>query len=279
MNGENQNSNTSPFHRLNPVSNLVILICIIILILFFTHPLFSFVILLIVLLMYVVAGIKAALIIKKARFLIYFSIIIFLIQVLFQSQGTVLFTLIPTSSPILPGAIPITTTGIYLGISMMLRFLGIVLASLFFVAVTNPNKLAYSLMRLGLPYRYGFMLVTSLRFLPVFEVEADTVRKAQKSRGINLEGRGIKGLYQHIKYTLRPLIVTALQKAETLSRSMEGRGFGVYKDRVFIDKSQMTVRDKIITYCMIVLTIIIILSFSLYYNQNEIDQLIFSNWL
>ena len=226
--------------------------------------------------MFLSAGLKSALIIKKARFLIYFGIVIFLIQVLFNSQGDVLFTLIPTSSPIFPGAIPITTTGIVSGLSMMLRFLGIVLASLLFVAVTDPNQLAFSLMHLGLPYRYGFMLVTALRFLPIFELEANTVRKAQLSRGIRLEGKGPKGIYQHVKYTLRPLIVGALQKAENIARSMEGRGFGVYKKRVFIDDTSIRKTDQLIAIGMILITVILVSLFTLYLNQSTLAESIFS---
>jgi energy-coupling factor transport system permease protein len=229
--------------------------------------------------MYLISGLKAALVIKKARFIIYFGIFIFLIQALFNSNGEVIFTLIPKSSPILAGWLPITYTGLEMGLSMMLRFLGIVLASLLFVSVTDPNDFAYSLMQLGLPYRYGFMLVTALRFLPTFEIEANTVRKAQLSRGIKLQKKGFSGLYTHVKYTMRPLIISALQKAETVSRSMEGRGFGVYKYRTFIDKNHITITDRIITGCIIVITAFLLLSFTLLYNQNELSDLIISTVL
>ena len=229
-----------------------------------------------IIIMYVIAGLKSSLIIKKARFIIYFSIFIFFIQALSSSQGIVLFTLIPASSPIFPSAIPITSSGILLGLSMMLRFLGIVLSSLLFVSVTDPNKLANSLIRIGLPYRYGFMIVTSLRFIPLFELEANTVRKAQLSRGIKLKTRGLTGIYDHIKYTLRPLIVTAIQKAETLSRSMEGRGFGVYKKRTFINQTPITTKDKAIGIGAIIVTIIILISFTIYYNQYELADYLVS---
>ena len=268
----------SPLHRLNPVSNLIILICLIVLILFFNNPLFSFLLLIIILSLYLSAGLQSAMIIKKGRFLVYFSIIIFFFQLIFYSKGTVLFRVIPQSSPIFPGALSITTAGVMLGISMMLRFLGIVLASLLFVAITDPNKLAYSLMRLGLPYRFGFMFVTALRFLPLFEIEANTVRKAQLSRGIKLKNRGIKGIYTHIKYTMRPLIVSALQKAETVARAMEGRGFGVYSQRSYIDKIQITKKDMVIISGTIFLTIILLFSFTIYYDQNYIAEFVISKF-
>jgi len=58
----------------------------------------------------------------------------------------------------------------------MLRFLNIIGASYLFVATTDPNRLAYALMQAGLPYRYGFMLITALRFIPLFQLELAQVR-------------------------------------------------------------------------------------------------------
>lgn len=271
-----QNKYDSPLHSLNPITNLVILICIFFLIIIFPNLLFSILLLIFIIIMYGVAGIEFKMILKKGRFLFYFSAIIFLIQVLFTSGGTVLFTLIPNSSPILPGLFPITTNGLLLGTSMTLRFLIIVLASFLFVSITDPNQFAYSLMQIGLPYRYGFMLVTSLRFLPQFEIESNTVKKAQLSRGIKLEKHGIRGIYNNVKYTLRPLIVSALQKAETTARSMEGRGFGLYKNRTFIDRNLMRKKDIVTIAIAISITIIFIISFTFIYNQKDLIQILLS---
>jgi len=266
----------SSLHKLNPITNLIFLICIFILLLLFSHPIFSFILLILVLTMYIISGIKLSLIITKARFLVYFGLIIFIIQLLFTPGSKTLLTIIPDSSPILPGFLRITMEGLVLGLGMTLRFLVIILSSLLFVSITDPNKLAYSLMQMGLPYRYGFMLVTSLRFIPQFEIEANTVRKAQLTRGIKLEKSGLKGIYNHVKYTFRPLLVSGLQKAETLSRSMEGRGFGIYKDRTYIDDTQITKKDIVISINMILTTIILISLFSIIYDQNSLANYLLS---
>ncbi len=263
-------------HRLNPITNLVFLICLVILLLVFPNILFSLLLLILIFTLYGVAGININIILKKGRFLIYFSVIIFLIQLLFTPGEDVIFTVIPNSSPVLPGLLPITTNGLILGTSMTLRFLVIVLASFLFVAITDPNQLAYSLMQIGLPYRYGFMLVTSLRFLPQFEIESNIVRKAQLSRGIKLEKQGVKGIYNHIKFTLRPLIISALQKAEIVARSMEGRGFGIYKKRSFINKKRITRTDMVITTIIITVTIFLIITFTFVFNQNDLSKLLVS---
>ena len=93
--------------------------------------------------------------------------------------------------------------------------------------------LAYALMRSGVPYRYGFMLVTALRFIPVFQSEMNTVSNAQKARGLDIDKGGVKTLLKSIQYTFVPMIVSALSKVDVLAVSMEGRAFGYAKGRTF----------------------------------------------
>ncbi len=267
---------SSPMHNLNPLTNLILIVSIIVLLIFLTHPVFGFLLLIFVVLLYGISGIGLGTMMKKARFLIYFSLFIFLIQFLFTPGDQILFTIIPASSPIFPGALPVTEMGIILGLSMTFRFLVIVSASFWFISITDPNKLAYSLMQLGLPYRYGFMLVTSLRFLPQFEIESNTVRNAQLARGIKVDKTGLRGIYNHIRFTLRPLIITALQKADTVSRAMEGRGFGYYKKRNFIDKSTFNTNDVIYIIMIISITVSLIFFTTIIFDQSEIIEILIS---
>jgi energy-coupling factor transport system permease protein len=211
---------------------------------------------------------------KRARFLLYFGIFIFLIQLLFTPGDKVLLNIIPESAPLYPGSLSLTYEGLTLGLSMTMRFLVIVLSSFWFISVTDPNKLASALMQFGLPYRYGFMLVTSLRFLPQFEIESNTVHNAQLTRGIKIRKNGLRNIYNHVKFTMRPLIISALQKADTLSRSMEGRGFGLYKTRTFIDQTKFSKKDLLITCLIVFTTILLIIIFNIVYDLTEFVKLL-----
>ena len=124
------------------------------------------------------------------------------------------------------------------GIVLALRFVCIILASAIFVFTTDPGELAYALIRAGIPYRYGFMLVTAIRFIPVFESEAGTVRCAQQARGLDIDGQGLRALINSARYTLLPLVVSALSKVDVLVISMEGRAFGVKPWRTSLRRSR-----------------------------------------
>ncbi len=119
---------------------------------------------------------------------------------------------------------------------MMLRFINIIASSYLFVSTTDPNKLVYALMQAGLPYRHGFMLITSLRFIPIFTQELAVIRNAQMAKGIDLEGVSLKKMLRAVKYLLTPLVICALNKVDYLAISMESRAFGLYKGRSYLSE-------------------------------------------
>ena len=79
----------------------------------------------------------------------------------------------------------VTSGGLLGGLTIVLRFFNIIFCSALFIAITDPSKLALGLMRLGLPYRFGFMLIIALRFVPLFDIESSNVQNAQKARGLD----------------------------------------------------------------------------------------------
>jgi energy-coupling factor transport system permease protein len=148
----------------------------------------------------------------------------------------------------------ITSGGLGSGILISSRLLTIVFSSLFFVSTTDPSRLAYSLMHRGFPYRYGFMLVLSLRFLPLFQLEANHVRRAQIARGLRIDTPGPWTLYRMARYTFMPLIVSALARIGTVTASMEARGFGFGTHRTFLRESRFRLSDWIVAATSIVLS-------------------------
>jgi energy-coupling factor transport system permease protein len=159
------------------------------------------------------------------------------------------------------GPLTVTVPGLTNALYISARFLSIVLLSYGFVLSTDPNDLAYALMRVGLPYRYGFTLVTALRLVPIFEQEAEIIYYAQLARGIGHDApkrRRLALLLTHAQNLLFPVLSSALGKVDTLAVSMEGRGFGRYPERTFLRTVPFTRRDQV---ALILLSLIIILTY------------------
>jgi energy-coupling factor transport system permease protein len=190
---------------------------------------------------------KALVSLLTSRFLLSFTVLLFIVQVIFNAGGAVYFTV-----PLMLFGIDVTAHGVLVGLVLALRFACIILASVIFVFTTDPGGLAYALIKAGIPYRYGFMLVTAVRFIPIFEAEAGTVRCAQQARGLDIEAQGLRALINYARFTMMPLVVSALSKVDVLVISVEGRAFGVKSYRTSLRVSRFTGRDIVVILLAII---------------------------
>jgi energy-coupling factor transport system permease protein len=163
--------------------------------------------------------------VRGSRLFVSTALLLGLLQVVFINEGSLLLTI---------GPLTITSGGLVTGVYVAGRFLSVVLLSYLFVLTTEPNKLAYALMRAGLPYRYGFALITALRLVPVFEQEGQTVYNAQLVRGVRYDVRSPRRFLTLARQFFLPLLVSALGKVDSLAVSMEGRCFGKYATRTYL---------------------------------------------
>lgn len=126
---------------------------------------------------------------------------------------------------------PVTTDGLEAAGRSLGRLLAVVLASTLFVTTTEPVLLAQALMNLGLPYRWGFALITALRLAPLFRLEAHYAYRAQLIRGVAHDRHGPGRWLLLLRRLCFPLLVSALRTAHQLALSMEGRAFGLHPRR------------------------------------------------
>jgi len=177
---------------------------------------------------------------------------LFALYILFEKSGTTLFD---------PGLnfFRVTDSGVDMGLRIAGRFLSIIILSYLFILSTNPSDLAYALMKLGLPYRYGFMLVTALRLAPILEDEGSTIYRAQLVRGIRYDRGGLKRWVLLTTQFITPLLISALRRADKLVFSMEGRGFGQFPERTFRQRSAPTPLDLSFNLSMMALAGIFLL--------------------
>jgi energy-coupling factor transport system permease protein len=138
---------------------------------------------------------------------------------------------------------PVTAAGLVSGLRAGGRLLAVILMSTLFVMTTDPVLLACALMRLGLPYRWGFALVTALRLVPVFRLEAHHVYRAQLVRGVAYDAAAPWRWWLLLRHLCLPLLVSALRTAHALSLSMEGRAFGLHRRRTYMREIAAGPRD------------------------------------
>ena len=100
------------------------------------------------------------------------------------------------------------------------------MAFLCLLAASRIQDIAKALVdRFHMPCEYAFMLTTALRFVPNFLTDSGITLDAQSCRGYSNRGNMFKRFFAYL-VVIRPLVMRAVAKSETLALSMELKGFG-----------------------------------------------------
>jgi energy-coupling factor transport system permease protein len=241
---------TKGLHRASPEANLLLLAGFLTVVLAASGLLVKLGALALVFLLASLSGEGLRGFLRNTRFVRIFAAFLFVAQALSIHEGNVIFSF----------GLAITDQGLLFGAQMALRFLVILSTSILFVMVTDPDRLAHALIRLGIPYRYGFILVLALRFVPFFQQELKTVREAQRVRGISPSVRNLSGLRRAIRYTFLPVLVSGLTRVDTIAISMKGRCFGLYPKRTIAQEGRWRRVDWAVVGILLLLVGITIIS-------------------
>lgn len=163
---------------------------------------------------------------------------------------------------VIKGFTLITADGAERAITTAMRFF-IIMCSASIMAGKNSRRVIVGLTQMGIPYMFAFMVMTALRFLPLFSQAFTDALTSIQLRGIDLKqvrfGKKVK-LYG---YLLLPVVADAVVKSQDLAMAMEARGFGAYRSRTFYIKLKLTVLDYIM---LAALTVLAAAAFYSYYT-------------
>lgn len=179
------------------------------------------------------------------------------------ASRTVLFTI--------AGPYTVTAQQLFYHFNMTMKVICVVPVALLFIACTDPSEFAASLANIGVSYRIGYSVSLALRYIPDVQREYHNISQAQQARGIDLSGKD--KLLTRMKNSvaiLLPLILSSLNRIETVSNAMELRGFGKNKKRTWYAKRPMKKNDWLtIGFIVIILVIDLMVTFwdgSRYFN-------------
>jgi energy-coupling factor transport system permease protein len=112
------------------------------------------------------------------------------------------------------------------GATMAARLIAILSASAMFVLTTDPSRLVRSLIHQAhVSPRIAYSVFVAYRFVPLLEVEFDTIRAAHQMRG-GAGGYGPADKVREVVGYAIPLLASAVRKGERVALAMESRGFG-----------------------------------------------------
>ena len=234
----------SPIHRLSGASKLVcLLLWSVAAMTSFYTPLLVFLTVL-ALILFRMAKLR----IKDVSFtlgimLVYIALNNILIFLFSPAHGVELYgsrtVLIP-----LPGRYSITAEQLFYHLNVILKNACTIPPVILFVCTTNPSEFAASLNRIGVSYRISYSVALALRYIPDIQREYHDISLAQQARGVAMSKQATLTPRLNAASTLLiPLVLSSMERIETISNAMELRGFGKGKKRTWYAGRPFTPAD------------------------------------
>ena len=176
---------------------------------------------------------------------------------------TVLFSLF--------GPYVVTAEQLFYHLNVILKNACTIPIVLLFVCTTNPSEFAASLNRIGVSYKISYAVALALRYIPDIQREYRDISLAQQARGTEMSKKA--SLVNRLKAAssiLIPLILSSMERIETISNAMELRGFGKGPKRTWYSGRKFSRMDivsiAVSTGLMVLSLLITFLNGSRYFN-------------
>jgi len=164
----------------------------------------------------------------------------------------------PSGSPVLAslGPIKITEPAIWRGVTSAVRVGCLATVWYILMFTTSQRDLVRALVKLGVRFDFGLTLAISLRFLPTFGALIDSIKDAQRARGLELSKGGLLKRSRNYVAVLVPTIVSALRTADTLSLALQSRAYGARADRTYLRDLTMRPSDYVALTVLVLLLVL-----------------------
>jgi len=150
-------------------------------------------------------------------------------------------------------------------IARTMLILLMIISGLNLLSTTRNEELVLGMIKLGLPYRVGFAISTSLRMVPTISTSIHTISQAQRSRGLDLEGGGILERLRKFIPILIPVFISTIRDTNIFGMALESKGFGAREDRTYYLEMNMDRSDHLVlALCFLIIGISLYLEFAGY---------------
>ncbi len=185
---------------------------------------------------------------KLRKFMIIFLFLI-IVQSVFDRQGNAIISIFNFTL--------ITDQGIIRGVSYLIR-LFVVLVSGAIIVTSSQKETIQGLVKLKVPYDLALMSSVGIRFLPLLIEQMQDTLIAIQLRGIEINSLRLADKVKVYSYIFAPVIISTLEKAKSLSLSIEMRAFRIYKDRTSLIELSFSREDYVLLFVNIALLVIFI---------------------
>lgn len=232
MDSEIYLDNNSFIHHLDPRTKITTFLLTFVAILLYEDPLWMLPVAFLVILQLIVSG-SARNLLRIRYILIVLSISSLVLWNLFSTGDTPLFWIFEVES-------------LSFSIARTMLMVLMISTGMILISTTRNEELVLGMIRMGMPYRVGFAISTSLRLVPTIASSTITISQAQRSRGLDLDSGNLLERIRKFLPLLVPVFISTIRSTNIFGMALESKGFGAREKRTFYLKLQMRTADFLV---------------------------------
>lgn len=188
------------------------------------------------------AGVRPATLWRLTVILMPALVLITVIQGLWSPFGVTPVLTLPEAWPLVGGWNIFYREGLLFGLAVCCRLLIPMFAFQLVFMTSEPRDIVLGLVRIGVPYRVAFLFSTTFRFVPLLLGEFESMKEAQRLRGIDVDRVGIFGKIRLLARLLVPLILSSLTKAQHMEIALQAKAFTGSMNRTQLNPAREKLR-------------------------------------
>ncbi|MHA1838973.1 MAG: energy-coupling factor transporter transmembrane component T family protein [Candidatus Ranarchaeia archaeon] len=276
----------TPYHRLHPVTKIVIGFLSIPVSITATNIPFLFGVLVFYLFIWLIGRIPKAFLGRVFKYAFAFALLFLIVQPVVSAfnENWFMYPFWPTWLPDfmvfmgpcggemqglcpwrLAGAGAFFVEGLGVGIAMALRLFIVMVAVPSALVTTTDIDLLLGLQKLKIPFDYAFIGTMALRYVPLINDSRHRIAEAQKLRGTDLDRANPLGKLRSLISILVPMVISSLKMTTELENAIESRAYGSGRPRTSLRTLAFTRKDKIlIVTAVLAASVSVILNMALF---------------
>lgn len=158
---------------------------------------------------------------------------------------------------IIIGPVTFFKEGLLLALLLILRIINMISAFGVLILTTKVDDLIRALVKKGLSPRIGYIIGSVLQIIPLMSATVRTISDAQRSRGLETEGKLLTRMKAFIPL-MGPVIINSLIATKERAIALEMRGFNSRKKKTFLDDEKEFIPGKSLQIVLLIFFIAVI---------------------
>jgi energy-coupling factor transport system permease protein len=185
------------------------------------------------------------------KFVLFFMIVLFVVQSLWWSGGE--------SAHFMIGVIPIHVAGFLYSCQVAARLLTVLCSFYLMMFTTHPSDLVFSLEQRGLSPKIGYVLLATLQSVIEMQERAIVIMEVQKCRGVESQGNLLVRSRAYFPL-IGPLIVGSVLNIESRALALEVRGFSSGAGKTYLKIFTDMAWEPWLRYLLVALLVAVVIA-------------------